>query len=300
MALGFRVREAAAESDEFTYIGKVVTFRVQDSDAEHKKNIGADEDTRVDQIVLEIEGVSVERLCEDGKWRFSGDIMSKTGEYKKGRNYKAWYLLAPIIAPDNEEDARNVLDEKGRQVFVTRGKNGSEVVLVGLGYDDEAPDFPEKLEGRVFKIAHRWVGFGKNKDTGEEIRGMVPILLEEMPKGYVYEGEVSRISCKDRATTPREAGEDSPEPEPADTTEFFAAIEGRRLRLADLHEAVKGNPALMVDPYRTLIATTTGRQALVEKGFISLDDDKTIVLEDLPDLDMLVELAETVAEAAAQ
>jgi len=302
MALGFKVKEAAAESDEFTYEGRIATFRVQDSDAAHKTNIGADEDTRVDQLVLEIEGVSVERLCEDGKWRFTADTMTKTGEYKKGRNHKAWHLLSPIIAPDTEEEARNVLDEKGRQVFVTRDKKGNEVVQTGLGYDDEAPDFPEKLEGRVFKIAHRWVGFGRNKQTGEEIRGMVPILLEEKPDGYVYEGEVTRISCKDRATTGRGAGEEgaAPEPEPSDPQDFFDAIESRRLRLADLHEAVKDNPGLMVEPYRTLIATATGRQALTEQGYVSLDENKLIVVENVPDLSELEELATTVQESLAK
>jgi len=306
MPMKFRARETAAEGDEFEYVGRVVAFSEQDSPADHKATIGADPDTEVLQLVVEIEGVSVEWVGDEGnKRRFTADIQTKTGEFKKGRNHKAWHILVPIIAPDNEDEARAVVDEKGRPVFVTRGKGGVEVVATGLGYDDSAPDFPEKLVGRVFKVVHRWVGFGMNKETGQEIRGMLPILSEELPKDYVFDGTPARITYKGRTTASREAGEstgvdgDLPESEPADPEAFFGAINGRRLQLADLNEACS-SPALRVDPYRTLIATRSGRQALVDGDYISVGDDKTITVENVPDLTELVELAEQVQASLAK
>lgn len=301
MPMKFRARETAAEGSEFEYIGRIVTFREQDSPADHKDTIGADPDTEVLQLVVEIEGVSVEWVGDEGNVRrFTADTQNKNGEFKKGRNHKAWHILAPIIAPADEGEARAVVDEKGRPVFVTRDRQGNETIITGLGYDDSAPDFPEKLEGRTFKIVHRWVGFGLNKDTGQEIRGMIPVLAEEMPKRYVYDGPTpTRITYKSRTAVSREAGEatgadgEVEEPEPADPQDFFDAIEGRRLQLADLNEACSV-PGLRVEPYRTLIATRSGRQALIDQGYVSVDETKTITVETVPTLDELTELAEQV------
>lgn len=306
MPMKFRAKETAAEGAEFEYVGRILKFREQDSPADHKATIGADPDTEVLQLAVEIEGVSIEWVGDEGnKRQFTADTQTKTGEFKKGRNHKAWYILAPIIAPADEDEARTVLDEKGRAVFVTRDRKGNEVVQTGLGYDDEAPDFPEKLEGRTFKIVHRWVEFGTNKATGEAIRGMLPILTEEMPKSYVFDGVPARVSYKGRATATREAGEatgadgDVAESAPASPEAFFDAIDGRRLQLADLNEACAA-PDLRVEPYRTLIATRSGRQALVDEGYISLSDDKTIAVEIVASLDVLLELAETVQASLAK
>lgn len=302
MPMKFKAKASAAEGSEFEYLGRIVRFREQDSPADHKNTIGADPDTEVLQLVVEIEGVSVEWIGDEGnRRRFTADTQSKTGEFKKGRNHKAWHILAPIIAPTDEDEARAVLDEKGRPVFVTRDRAGNETVTTGLGYDEEAPDFPEKLEGRVFKIVHRWIGFGLNKETGQEMRGMVPVLAEELPKTYVYDGTPAKITYKGRTAATREAGEatgaddgTTADPDPADPQVFFDAIAGRRLQLADLNEACS-DPALRVEPYRTLIATRSGRQALVDKGYVSVEDDKTIATDyDVPTLDELTELAEQV------
>jgi len=302
----FSVKSTAAEGNDFEYIGRIRKFRYQDSDAEHKQAIGADPDTEILQLVVEVEGVSIEWTGDLGNVYppFTADVMTKTGEFKKGRNHKAFHILAPIIAPEDEEEARAIVDEKGRQVFVTRGRGGVETVITGLGYDEDAPDFPEKLEGKVFKLAHRWVEFGINKDTKLPIRSQLPILLEELPDDYVFEGDAPKVTYKTRTPTAREDGESTGgdsgvDPEPADTQDFFDAIEGRRLQLADLNEACAA-PSLRVEPYRTLVATRSGRNALVDKGYISIGDDKTITVENVPSLDELLATAEEVQEALAK
>jgi len=301
--LRFDTRKAAEEGDEFSYIAKVVTFQEVDLTPEERSAYGAEEGTDQYQLLIGLEGVSVEWVGDEGNLRtFWAKRVSPGGEPKKGRNNKAYQILKHIIAPVDPEEAL-------AEGFADRAGNAEP----GLGYDDAAPGFPECLEGKIMRVAHRWVTFGKDPDTGEPFRSMIPAFIEEMPDDYVHEGKVPKITYKGRRTASREvgepgsrdvaqepgAGEDPKAVEAAGPNEFFEALEGKQLHLQSLHEAMKDNPGLQVEPYRTLYASKAGRKALVDFGCISTDDatPPNITVEEILDLDALTELADAARKA---
>ena len=298
MPLRFDTRKAAEEGDEFSYIARVVTFQEADLTPEERTAYNAEEGTDQYQLLIGLEGVSVEWVGDEGNLRtFWAKRTQPNGEPKKGRNNKGYHILKSVIAPadPDEAEADGFVDKSGHPE-------------PGLGYDDAAPDFPNCLEGKIVRVAHRWVTFGKD-ETGEPIRSMIPALIEEFPDDYVHEGKVTKITYKGRKTTTREAGEptggtaepeEAVEVEPADPADFFAALDGAKLHLQSLHEVMKDNPRLQVEPYRTLYASKAGRKALLDSACISVDDETppNITVEEALDLAALVVLSKTAQRAA--
>lgn len=281
-----------AEKDDFEYLARIVTFKEVDLTPEERTNYQAEPGTEQYQLIIELEGVSIEWVGDEGNLRtFNAKLTTPAGAEKKGRNFKAYHILRYLVAPVDAAEAaeEGYTDSKG---------NGQP----GLGYNAEASDFPECLEGKVVKVAHKFIAFGTDKATGEAMRSMIPAILEVLPDDYVHEGKVPKITYKGRKTTPREAGEPGSEVEAeetvtavaADPSEFFTALDGQKLHLQALHEAMKDNPGLQVEPYRTLYGSKAGRAALVESGCITVDDQTppTITVEEVLDLAALVELAD--------
>lgn len=297
MPLRFDTRKAAEEGDEFSYIARVVTFQEADLTPEERASYGAEEGTDQYQLLIGLEGVSVEWVGDEGNLRtFWAKRTQPNGEPKKGRNNKSYHILKSIIAPVDPDEAES-------EGFVDKQGNPEP----GLGYDDSAPDFPGCLEGKIVRVAHRWITFGKD-DAGEPIRSMIPALIEEFPDDYVHEGKVPKITYKGRKTTTREAGEPTggtgetvapEEADAADPTAFFEALDGAKLHLQSLHEVMKDNPGLQVEPYRTLYASKAGRKALLDSGCISVNDETppVITVEETLDLDALVVLADAARRA---
>lgn len=297
MPLRFDTRKAAEEGDEFSYIAKVVTFQEADLTPEERAAYNAEEGTDQYQLLIGLEGVSVEWVGDEGNRRtFWAKRTQPNGESKKGRNNKGYHILKSIIAPvdPDEAEAEGFVDKSGHPE-------------PGLGYDDAAPDFPNCLEGKIVRVAHRWITFGKD-DTGEPIRSMIPAIIEEFPDDYVHEGKVPKITYKGRKTTTREVGEPTggtgapevaEEVEAADPAEFFGALDGSKLHLQSLHESMKDIPGLQVEPYRTLYASKAGRKALLDSGCISVNDETppVITVEETLDLDALVVLANAARKA---
>jgi len=298
MPLRFNTRKAAEEGDEFSYIARVQTFQEVDLTPDERADYGAKEGTDQFQLLISLEGVSVEWVGDEGNLRtFWAKRTQPDGQSKKGRNNKSYQILQYLIAPTDPDDAE-------AEGFVDKAGNP----ITGLGYDDDAPDFPQCLEGKIVKVAHRWVTFGRDPETKEPMRSMIPAILEILDDDYVHEGQVPKITYKGRRTSSREEGEPTggtgeakapEEVEAADPEEFFAAIDGKQLHLQSLHEAVKDNPGLQVEPYRTLYASKAGRKALVDSGCISVDDSTppVITVEEALDLEALEELADSARKA---
>lgn len=264
-----------SEGTSFTYYGRVLKFRREDSPAGHKETIGAHPDTFVGQYVVEIEGISVEWIGEDGNLRrTTADYMKNDGSPKAGRggNTKWGALLAPIIAPT---DATAALKAGFRKRDPT-GK--SWVGAPGLGYDGRAGDFPECLEGHIFYIENRRTEFGTNRQTGEPIAVYTPAFLRR-EDDYVHEGTPTQISYGERAAVTPDAGEasasavDAPVPTP---DEFFEAISGVRNDKYALLEAVQA-AGVDCEPYRTLVLGRAGTQPLVDAGLIEIDPGTQII-----------------------
>lgn len=292
MPLSFDPYEEYTEGTEFQWYGRVVRFCEQDATPEHKERIGALPDTFVKQLVLEIEGVSIEWVGEDGNLRrFTADKSNADGSEKAGRGGRAKWsaMLAPIIAPTDAEAAL-------RGKFRKHGPDGrSWVGAPGLGYDGKAPDFPECLEGHIFLIENRRIEFGTNRLTGETIATNIPALVRQ-EDDFVYEGTPPQFTYGGgaTATAPTDAevveGPAAQIPSPA---QFFTAIDGVRADFHALHEALATNGA-DVEPYRTMAIGSQGRQNLVNKGIIEVGSDQIIrvLLESIPDtVEELKELA---------
>ena len=292
MALKFNTGKFS-EKDDFEYIARILAFREVDLTPEERTNYNAEPGTDQYQLLIQLEGVSIEWVGDEGNLRtFTAKLTTPAGAEKKGRNFKAYHILRYLLAPVDETEAEEAgyVDSKGRG-------------LPGLGYDEAASSFPECLEGKVVKVAHKFIAFGTDKATGEAMRSMIPAILEVLPDDYVHEGKVSKITYKGRKTSSLEPGEpgspvvddsDVTVAEAADPSEFFAAIDGQKLHLQALHEATKDNPGLQVEPYRTLIASKAGRAALAASGCIVLDDSTppTIEVVDILDLAALEALAD--------
>ena len=279
-----------AEKDDFEYIARVVTFQEVDLTDQERADYNADAGTEQYQLVIQLEGISIEWVGDEGNLRsFTAKLTTPSGAEKKGRNFKAYHILRHIVAPvdEAEAEAEGFVDAKGN-------------AQPGLGYDEMAASFPQCLEGKIVKVAHKWVTYGKDPTSGEPMRSMIPAILEVLPDDYVREGKVAKITYKGRRTSAQEPGEPGgtsepvEETEPADPAEFFAALDGAKLHLQSLHEAMKDNPGLQVEPYRTLYASKAGRAVLVESGCITVDDatPPVIAVEDILDLAALEELAE--------
>lgn len=273
--------------DDFSYYGRVLYFRQEESDADHKQKIGADPQTSIPRLHIKIAGESIEWVGPDGNVReFWADMCMADGSEYEGRGNKLYHTLAPIIAPvEPDECLRGATHYKDKQGNPTPG----------LGYDIDAPDFPECLEGKVFKVAHKWISLGTNRETKEEMRFMVPALTEEMPSTWVFQGERRRVTYKGRpgdapgagptaAAAVAAAGEG-----PADPVVFFEAISGVEFKMATLLKACKGVSGLGVDPYRSLIASKKGLEALANCPYVDVSGGTV----------ELVEVPETVAEVAA-
>lgn len=266
--------------DDFTYYGRVIVAEGIDSDAEHKRNIGADPDREIPRFHLKIEGVSIEWVGPDGNVReFWADMLLADGSEYEGRNNKIYHMLASIIAPTDP-------DECLRHDPPYKNRDGTPAP--GLGYSIDAADFPECLVGKTFKVGHRFITFGKNQTTGEEIRTMVPVLIEEMPHGWVWTGERRRITYKGRpgdSAVAAAAATDAGTTTPAEPADFFQAIDGAEFRMAALLKACKatGIPGLNTDPYRSLIASKAGLEALKNCAYITVNAENIIELVDIPE-----------------
>lgn len=276
---------------EFSWYGRVIKFTEEDSSPEHKDRIGANPETYVGQLVLEIEGVSVEWLGEFGNRRlYTADLYNADGSQKKGRGGRAKWsaLLASIIAPTDVAAAL-------KAGFRKRGPDGKTWVgAPGMGYSASAPDFPECLEGHIFYIENRRIQFGTNRLTGEDIVSNIPALVRR-EDDYVHEGTVPQITYGGGATV-------APDEEPGmpgavetpPPSVFFAAIDGVRNDFNALHEAMV-NAGVDCEPYRTLALQRDSNNGLVAKGLIAVGPDKTIAVTVDPMLSTVEQLKELVA-----
>jgi hypothetical protein len=274
MPLSIRAGEQYSEGAEFSYYGRVVKFREEDSDPGHKERIGAAPETYVGQLVLEIEGVSVEWIGEYGNVRrYTADVYNADGSEKPGRGGRAKWsaMLAPIIAPTDPNAAL-------KAGFRKRGPDGrSWVGAPGLGYDPDAPDFPESLEGHIFYVEMRRIEFGTNRLTGEVITSTIPALVRR-EDDYVHEGTPTQLSYGGRsAVTPDDEGDETTTAPAAipTPTEFIAAVVGTRNAVPALFESMEA-AGVNVEPYRTVAFNDAKRQMLFDKGLLELKDDQTI------------------------
>lgn len=273
MPLSVNVGDKYSEGTEFTWIGRILKFTEEDSPPGHKERIGANPETYVGQLVLEIEGVSVEWIGEYGNVRrYTADLYNKDGTEKPGRGGRAKWsaLLAPIIAPP---DPTAALKAKFRK----HGPDGrSWVGAAGLGYvqDDK---FPECLEGHIFYIEMRRLEFGTNRLTGEVIASTIPALVRR-EDDYVHEGTPAQLTYGDRmAVSPdAEVTAELPPIVTATPSQFIHAILGVRDAGPALLEAMQTS-GVDVEPYRTMVFNKAQHQALFDKGFIVLNPaDQTI------------------------
>lgn len=274
MPLSVNVGEEYAAGTEFTWYGKVLKFTEEDSPPDHKERIGANPETYVGQLVLEIEGISVEWVGEYGnRRRYTADLYGSTGEKKAGRGGRAKWsaLLAPIIAPP---DPAAALKAKFRK----RGPDGrSWVGAPGLGYVQD-DTFPECLEGHIFLIEMRRIEFGTNRLTGETIASSIPALIMRADD-YVHEGTPPQFTYGDRTVVSPdpEVGTEVTSAEISCPELFFAAIDGARNAVPALFEAMQA-AGVDVEPYRTVAFNDEKRQALFDKGYLTLEPDQTIAI----------------------
>jgi len=285
--LTFDPRQGWAESDRFTFIGRVEKFREEDASPEHKERIGANPDTFIGQIVVEISGVDVRWVGEDGNLRrWTGDRYNYDGSQKTRRGGKASQMLEPLYAPVDADAARQA-------GFRKRDPSGRVVGAPGLGLkpEDYPGEFPEAaVEGHQYLVEIRRIEFGLRSDTDEPIATYIPVLLE-LKDDYVHEGEPRAIPYGAARTS--EEGVQAPAMSPADDVgpgphvgvptkesnphDFLSAIEGARFDFHAMYEAIKDS-GLDQEPWRTLVVNDEKRQALFTHGFIALNEDKTITL----------------------
>lgn len=275
MPLSVNVGEEYAAGTEFTWYGKILKFTEEDSPPGHKDRIGANPETYVGQLVLEIEGISVEWVGEYGNVRrYTADLYSSTGEKKAGRGGRAKWsaLLAPIIAPP---DPTAALKAKFRK----RGPDGrSWVGAPGLGYVQD-DTFPECLEGHIFLVEMRRIEFGTNRLTGETIASSIPALIMRADD-YVHEGTPPQFTYGDRTVVSPDTETTAEVAVPVSVVSpstFIASIVGVRNAVPALFEVMQAK-LTDVEPYRTVAFNDEKRQALFDGGYLVLNADQTIGL----------------------
>jgi hypothetical protein len=81
--------------------------------------------------------------------------------------------------------------------------------------------------------------------------------------------------------------------EAATPAQFFSTINGVRFDLHALYEAIdNGDPGVSEEPYRTFIVNKERRQALVDKGFIAVNNGNVEVLKVPEDLELFTAMME--------